>query len=70
MWYQEWHETAARTARVRARQLRQAGFTVFVSAPEMQITPVGCVRLTLLTVYDWAGRRLPEPPEGGQPVRF
>lgn len=66
-WHQEWHETAARTATVRARQLRKAGFTVSVGCMGMQVTPVGRVKLTLLTVHDY-DRSLPEAPENGQPV--
>lgn len=68
-WHQEWHETAASTATIRSRQLRKAGFTVSVGSMGMQVTPVGLVKLTLLTVHDH-DRELPEPPQNGQPVDF
>lgn len=47
---QEWYETASGHAKLRAQQLRAAGFKVTVSAMGGQVTPLGAMKLTLLTV--------------------
>ena len=67
--YQEFHETSARTSGKRARQLRKAGYRVSVGALGNQVTPVGTIKMTLLTVHDADGR-VPSPVEGAAPVRF
>lgn len=51
-WQQEWYETASRDARRRAMQLRKAGYNVIVSTMGEQVTPVGRVKMTLLTVMN------------------
>ena len=50
-WQQEWYETASRDARRRARELRGLGHTVSVGAMGAQVTRVGRVRMTLLTIH-------------------
>ena len=57
---QEWYESAARTARIRASKLRKAGFRVYVSAMGDQVTNVGRVKMTLVTI-EHAGREVPAP---------
>ncbi len=47
---QECYETASRDAGKRAKELRKLGFTVSVSSMGSQVTNVGTVRLTSLTV--------------------
>jgi len=47
---QEWYESASGDARRRKAQLRRAGFDCTVSPPTEQITNVGRVRMTLLTI--------------------
>lgn len=70
-WMQEWHETAARTAPVRARQLREAGFIVAVQRMGMQVTPVGRLRMTLVDVRSiGCDAEIPAPPKGGEPATF
>jgi len=49
-WCQETYETASRDAGRRARQLRKAGFVVFVSPLGPQVTRVGTVKLTLVDI--------------------
>lgn len=58
-WYQETHDTGSGSARKRAAQLRKAGFKVSTSAMGMQVTSVGLVKLTMLTVHDREGREIP-----------
>jgi hypothetical protein len=48
---QESYETASRHAVIRARELRNAGFRVAVSALGSQVTEVGVIKLSLLTAY-------------------
>ena len=67
--YQEFHETSAHTAARRARQLRKSGYWVSVGSLGNQVTPVGVVKMTLLTVHDADGR-VPAPVDGAAPVRF
>lgn len=55
----EWYETASRDAGKRARQLRKLGYTVSVSAMGMQVTPVGRVKMTLLSLH---GENVHEAP--------
>lgn len=68
---QEWYETASRQAAVRARFLRSLGYTVTVSSMGSQVTSVGRVRMTLLTV-DLSERDIDrpvmEPPAPGRVV--
>lgn len=68
-WYQETHETAAKTAARRARQLRAAGYTVSTGPLGLQVTPVGLVRLTLLTVHNDDGN-IPNPTPDSKPASF
>lgn len=48
---QEWYATGTGDARRRARQLRALGYRVVTSSSD-QITPVGRVKMTLLTVFN------------------
>ena len=49
-WCQESYETATRDAAKRAKQLRQAGYAVSVSAMGPQVTPLGTIRLTMVDI--------------------
>ena len=49
-WRQEWYETASGDAARRARQLRAAGYRVTVQGMGPQVTPVGTVRSTLVSI--------------------
>lgn len=49
-WMQEWHATQDRTARARAKQLRQLGYVVRVANMGVQITEVGALKMTLIDV--------------------
>jgi hypothetical protein len=57
---QEHYETVSRDARRRAAELRKAGFRVYVSAMGPQVTAVGIVRMTMITI-DHEGREIPAP---------
>ena len=46
----EWYETASRHASRRARDLRKLGFQVTVESMGSQVTPIGLVWMTLLSV--------------------
>ena len=59
---QEWYETSARTAAVRARELRKAGFAVCVSSMGWQVTNVGKVKMTLVTANFDPYLEMPELP--------
>jgi len=48
---QEFYETASRQAGKRARLLRRLGYEVSVDSIGMQLTPVGAVKATLVTIY-------------------
>jgi hypothetical protein len=48
---QESYETASGHAATRARELRKAGFRVYVSAMGSQVTAVGSIKLSLVTAY-------------------
>lgn len=50
-WQQEWYETASRHAGRRARQLRKLGLRVGVEGMGEQVTDVGRVRMTLLSIH-------------------
>ena len=50
-WQQEMYETASRHAGRRARQLRKAGHRVSVGALGWQVTRVGRVKMTMLTIH-------------------
>jgi len=63
---QEWHDPKAGTARKRAKQLRDAGFQVTVSDMGPQVTRVGLIRLSMLTVY--TSDLIPAPVAGAEPV--
>jgi len=49
-WAQESYETASRDAGRRSRQLRKLGYKVAVGSMGPQVTPVGTVKLTMVTV--------------------
>ena len=51
-WQQEHYESKSGHARIRAAQLRRLGFKVSVSPLGPQVTPVGTVRMTMVTVRD------------------
>jgi hypothetical protein len=48
---QEFYETASHHAGKRARLLRRLGYDVSVDPAGMQVTPVGVVKSTLVTIY-------------------
>jgi hypothetical protein len=59
---QEWYETASGDARRRASYLRGIGFDrVIVSSPLSQVTKVGHVRMTLLTIPPAPPLMIPAP---------
>ena len=47
----EWYETASRDAGRRAKVLRKAGFKASVCAMGTQVTNVGYVKMTLVSVH-------------------
>ena len=47
---QETYETASRHAAARGRQLRAAGFRCWASPLGLQVTSVGTVKLTIVTI--------------------
>jgi hypothetical protein len=47
---QETYETASRHAAKRARQLRKVGYRCVASALGLQVTAVGLIKLTVLTI--------------------
>ena len=49
-WCQEHYETASRDAGVRAAQLRDAGYKVNVSSLGLQVTSLGLLGMTMITV--------------------
>lgn len=49
-WAQESYETASRDAGRRAKQLRAAGYGVVVGSLGPQVTGVGVVRMTMVTI--------------------
>jgi len=49
---QESYESASGNARKRAHQLRKLGYQVTVSSMGSQITPVGIVKLSLVTIFN------------------
>jgi len=51
-WQQESYESASGNARKRANQLRKLGYQVAVSSMGMQVTPVGSVRLSMVTIFN------------------
>ena len=53
-WAQEWYETASRHAAIRTRTLRRLGWRAVSQAMGSQVTPVGRVRMTLVSA---------EPPD-------
>ena len=59
---QEAYETSSRHAGRRARELRKAGFTVFVEGMGPQVTCDGLINMTLLSVYQYNPDRLKVPP--------
>ena len=50
-WCQETYETGTNGARQRARLLRKAGYLVAVEPMGQQVTHVGLIKLTLVTIY-------------------
>lgn len=47
---QESYETATREAGIRAKELRAAGYEVSVGSIGPQVTPLGTIRVTLVTI--------------------
>ena len=60
-WQQEWYETQSRDASRRARSLRKAGYRVNVEAMGSQVTQVGHVKMTLLTINGLDGAEVDDP---------
>lgn len=61
-WQQEHYETARKDAGRRARELRKAGFKVAVSPLGLQVTNVGTVRMTMVTIHHLEyGAMVPDP---------
>lgn len=56
---QEWYETSSRDAGTRTRSLRKAGFIVVTDAMGLQVTRVGLVRMSLVTILDGDFDNLP-----------
>lgn len=57
---QEHYESSTRHAGLRAKELRKLGFDVSVSSLGPQVTNVGVVRMTMITIKQ-DGRDIPEP---------
>jgi hypothetical protein len=58
----EWYETATRDAGKRAKALRKLGFRVFVQGMGSQVTNVGLVNMTLVSIMH-DGTNIPPEPE-------
>lgn len=58
---QEWYDTASRDAGRRARVMRKQGFRVFVEGMGGQVTSVGRVKMTLVSILAEAGEEIPAP---------
>lgn len=58
---QEHYETKSRDARKRARQLRALGFHVSVSAMGPQVTSVGIVKMTMISIHNPGSEEIPNP---------
>lgn len=56
---QEHYESASRHAGRRARELRKSGFGVVVSSLGPQVTNVGTVRMTMITILNPSFNELP-----------
>ena len=67
-WRQEHYETASRDAGKRARELRALGYAVVVSGLGLQVTPVGLVKMTMVTIRPQPGQdylgRIPDVERG------
>ena len=59
-WIQEHYETASRDAGMRVRQLRKAGFNCVSCRLGSQVTGVGLVKMTCVTVF---GDDVPAPAQ-------
>ena len=59
----EVYETSTRQAGIRARQLRKLGFHTTTSAMGLQVTPLGLVKLTQVTVHSIGGRDPRDVPQ-------
>lgn len=62
-WQQEHYESKSGDARVRATQLRKLGFKVSVSPLGPQVTPIGTVRMTMLTIENVDPEQLIPAPD-------
>jgi len=60
-WQQESYETATGDAGRRARQLRALGFKAAVEAMGSQVTPLGLMKLSLVTIAGIGDREVPPP---------
>ena len=62
MWHQEMYETGSGIARKRSFELRKLGYKVSTSNLGRQVTEVGLVNTTMITVYN-PDDNLPLPKE-------
>lgn len=62
-WCQETYETASRHARIRAKQLRKAGYKVSTSPMGPQVTKVGTVKLTMVHILPGQNKDTFELPD-------
>jgi hypothetical protein len=60
-WVQESYDTATGHAGIRARALRKQGYRVSVSALGPQVTSVGRIKMSIVTI-DCADKDAPEAP--------
>lgn len=58
---QEWYETASRDAGKRTRELRKLGYVARSCAMGSQVTKVGRVKMTLVTIEHGPDRIPPKP---------
>jgi len=65
-WQQEHYESSTRDARKRAARLRSLGFNVTVSALGHQVTNVGLVRMSMITIHNLAAQEVPAPEKLGR----
>ncbi len=49
-WSQEWYETSSRDAQRRARELRALGYIARCASGGFQITEVGRIKMTLISI--------------------
>lgn len=69
-WCQESYETESRDAGRRARILRKLGYRVYVSSMGPQITSVGRVKMSLVTIEETENANLDNLPAPDKMVRL